>query len=558
MTFKNNIDSKQAEILHKLEKIIGKQFPLLEEIKYESFGVQIEKENIIGLGIAKLSLSTFPEELTELTCLKVLTLKRNLIKELPDSIENLINLEKIWLSQNQLKTLPKTFGNLESLQELHLGWNDNFSTFPDSIGNLKSLKILEIQSGQLSLVPESIGNLSSLEKLDLYENKVKSLPSSIGDLKSLQELDLNRNQLNNIPDSIGNLKTLKKLYLYTNKLSTIPDSIGNLKALEELSIGGNKLTILPDSIGNLENLKFLEIPGNQIIKLPESIGKLKSIERIILSSNKLKFLPESFGDLISLRLVRLDNNLMESLPNSFWNLKNLKGVELGKNKWKNEWNGIENLSTAAVLEFSRGNAPISIYLSYAKEDEKKYKIDAFLKMLKNFKEILNVYYNQFKKISKSQILIIIGSQNFITSKTLLHDISEAIIKDIEIIPIKGMDIKWRNFNKIDLKDKGLGTFDLSNKKGFELNIKDIKKFGNELYEYIRQYKRKINLFEPEERKLYIQINNIKNVVEKLIASEDFERSIKENFSQIVSLNTDLKNNKISQFNYLLKYIQFIY
>lgn len=557
MVIKDNIDSKQTEILQKLEKLMGKKIPLLKEIQYESFGFQTDGENVIGLGLAKLNLSTFPEPLTELKTLKVLTLKRNLIKKIPESIGNLINLERIWLSENQLNTLPNSIGNLESLQELHLGWNDNFSSFPDSIGNLKSIKLIEVQSGQLSALPESIGKLTSLERLNLYENKLKNIPASIGNLKSLQELAMGRNQLNNLPDSIGNLSSLKELRLYTNKLSSIPDSIGKLKALEILSVGGNKLTTLPNSIANLISLKKLEVPGNIISTLPDSIGKLKSIDQLELSSNKLKTLPETIGDLISVRILKLDNNNLESLPDSFWKLNNIKSVWLAENNWKNEWKGIDNLSTDAVLEFSQGNAPISLYISYSEDDEKNYKIGNLIYTLKSYKEILEVHHNQKEKIAESQILMLIGSQNFKASKIFIQDISEAIKHDIEIIPIKGMDIEWQDFNQIDLKEEGLGTFDLSNKKGFELNAKNLKQFCNDLYEYIQQYKRKINLFEPEERKLYTQIQNIKRVVEKLIVSEDFETNLKTNLSQLVSLYSDLKNKKISQFDYLLKYIQLL-
>jgi len=58
MSNKWGIKPEQAEVLFELEKMIGKSIPLVGEIEWDTVGVKIEQDNIIGLGLYKCKLIT--------------------------------------------------------------------------------------------------------------------------------------------------------------------------------------------------------------------------------------------------------------------------------------------------------------------------------------------------------------------------------------------------------------------------------------------------------------------------------------------------------------------
>ena len=235
-------------------------------------------------------LTKIPEEVFELTNLRILMLNNNRISELPESLGNLTNLTRLDLRKNQISSLPESIGNLINLTDLILEFN------------------------QLSSVPESIGNLTNLTDLDLSDNKILSLPESLGNLTNLDFLCLAVNQLSSLPDSLGNLTSLTNLELRVNQLSSLPESVGNLTNLIYLYLSYNKISSLPESLGNLTNLKSLYLAENQISYIPESIGNLNSLNELDLSDNKISYLPESFINLTNLTRICLDANPLKVEP----------------------------------------------------------------------------------------------------------------------------------------------------------------------------------------------------------------------------------------------------
>jgi len=71
-----------------------------------------------------------------------------------------------------------------------------------------------------------------------------------------------------------------------------------------------------------------------------------------------------------------------------------------------------------------------------------------------------------------------------------------------------------------------GVLDLGNKKGFEFSnfSKDqIDSFTEELYSYIKHYKHRYNLLDPEERKIDNQIENFLSVLDILMDSQELNK-----------------------------------
>ena len=158
----------------------------------------------------KDKLTEIPEDVFELTHLRILKLQNNRISKLPESIGNLTNLTQLDLADNQLSELPESFGNLTNLTGLYLSRN----------------KLLEL--------PESFGNLTNLTDLDVRENKLSELPEFCDNLTNLKYLDVRENQLSELPEFCGNLTNLKYLFLSRNPLVKPPIEVAE-QGIEAIS-----------------------------------------------------------------------------------------------------------------------------------------------------------------------------------------------------------------------------------------------------------------------------------------------------------------------------------
>ena len=61
----------QAHILQELEQVIGKTIPQVAAIEYDTVGVQVEGNDIMGLGLYGCGLTTLPEPILELKSLQL-------------------------------------------------------------------------------------------------------------------------------------------------------------------------------------------------------------------------------------------------------------------------------------------------------------------------------------------------------------------------------------------------------------------------------------------------------------------------------------------------------
>lgn len=243
------------------------------------------------LVLCHLSLSFFPEEVTNLTTLKHLSLSHNYLEQLPESFANLTNLKRLNLNRNVMKVLPDGFGNLTKLELLYLS-NNRFETLPNCFEHFSNLKTVSLFNNSLKYLPTSFDCLVHLKQLFLKHNLLTSLSESFGNLKQLEELDLSENQIDVLPNSFGNLRRLKLLDLTDNDLETLPDSFGQLKQLKEFKIANNALQALPSSFGKLKHLEILDLNNNQLASLPQSFGNLTKIQAVHLDNNPFESIPE--------------------------------------------------------------------------------------------------------------------------------------------------------------------------------------------------------------------------------------------------------------------------
>ena len=398
--------------------------------------------------------------------------------------------------------------------------------------------------------------------LGLYHQKFTTFPEVITQLTTLRELTLVINKISILPESIGNLSSLQVLKLSFNKISSLPDSIGNLSSLKSLNLSKNQLTSIELApIGRLASLEKLLLEDNKLVDIPKFITDLKSLQLLNLSSNEISSLPDSIGNLSSLTSLNLHSNKLTDLPGSFWKMKKLRRVNLGHNLWEGELKGIEDEQTSKVLEICYQRAPINIFISYSQDDEYKYRIMDFKENLKNRKEIQDTFTDGDERIVESQLVIFIATKNSLSEGQCLSELKLANNNYIGIIPIKGIDITFDDLGQIDLGENST----LKDKLGFEFigekkeeqeeenqKIK-FQKFCDDLYNYITNYKREVNLFEPEERKLNELWENFKKINTKVVNSEEYLVNFKENISQLRNLRSECASSE----EYVLKFFNIL-
>ena len=300
----------------------------------------------------KDKLTEIPEEVFELTHLKMLKLNNNLISELPESFGDLAKLTYLDLGGNQLSELPEIIGNLTNLGHLSLS-GSSLSELPEVIGNLTNLTYLSLWGNKLSELPKSIGNLTGLTHLSLWRNNLLKLPESLSKLTNLTELNLSDNHLSELPESLSKLTNLTELIVFRNQLLKLPDSLGKLTQLTELDLSDNCLLGLPQSLGNLTNLANLYLSENRLSNLPEYLGELTNLTDLDVWGNQLSELPESFDNLTNLTQLDISENPLVKPPIEIAN----QGIEAIRDYFQQiKAEGFVELQEAKLLILGEGGA----------------------------------------------------------------------------------------------------------------------------------------------------------------------------------------------------------
>ncbi|MFM9963031.1 MAG: COR domain-containing protein [Planctomycetaceae bacterium] len=174
------------------------------------------------------------------------------------------------LSRLTLSTLPPEIGQLTALTWLDL-FDNQLTTLPPEIGQLRALTTLVLHNSQLTTLPPEISQLTALTTLALDNNQLTVLPTGICRLTALTMLDLNGNEFTTLPPEIGQLTALTTLGLANNQLTTLPPEIGQLTALMRLDLENNRFTTLPYEIGQLTALTKLFLHDNPRLGLPVEV-----------------------------------------------------------------------------------------------------------------------------------------------------------------------------------------------------------------------------------------------------------------------------------------------
>lgn len=374
------------------------------------------------------------------------------------------------------------------------------------------------------------------------------------------------------------MKKKKNRKKYKPPLTTLPESIGNLVSLRELKIAWNQLTTLPESIGNLKSLQRLEISRNELTTLPESIGNLKSLEILNLQNNKLTILPESISNLKSLQVLDLTNNMLTTLPESITKLRSLQKINLYSNRWVGEWADIGlgvggNKDPSKIFSTIRKLYGMNIFISHAWVDQYRYQILELNRYLEKdvltheYKFNLNIIHDVYicetdviddiwdfmtENAPKSHLLLFIATNNSIASVACRYELFLANKFKIEILPIKGKDIKWEDLSKIELLDRNnqpQGILDISDpKEKFEFEGENFIEIHKKLSNYLITHESELK----KDKKGIEGFETTKKIILNIINSDEFRDLVKPNIESFEQLYQELFNEQISNSGYYSK------
>lgn len=456
----------------------------LDQDKLILLGDHVKKlKNIVRFTIYRTKDRISFDWLKELNFIKELVIKKSFLTTIPEFIKEFNNLEELDLDYNRIATLPEWLPNLPELKLLSLS-----SKFPILEFTQKNIDILKALHNKNIEVSDSIFRLHI--ELGLPREQVKI----IRDIKNEKGENIVRGV--NIEDYSLNEREsyLSEIEPYVVDLAVLDGKIA------QLGIDDMSLKELPENFGKIDGLTKLIIKNTDLTSLPESFGDLNELTELNLSNNVIASLPESFVNLTSIRKLDLGYNQLSEIPTQLWALKELTKLHLSNNPLNDEDKNISQKVPDLIREYLRKKATIKVFISHAVIDFEPYRIGELVDYLEKQKEISQVFFCEedlagnidewmLDAVQKCQLLLFIG-----TNKSVFNSVdcdNELQLADkfsIPVIPLKGKDVDWP-----DLAERNL-----SRELGLEYDTENFEDFCKNLYKYVENFKREINLMEKSE------------------------------------------------------------
>ncbi|KKK43740.1 MAG: leucine-rich repeat domain protein [Candidatus Lokiarchaeum sp. GC14_75] len=515
--------SNDLKVLKEISKLVGRELRkydiefLDENLDNSDFIYSIQDDNVIyiGLDFSNKKVSEADHQkvgnyLTNLKYLKGFSISYREIDEVPDFIRNFKDLESLNLKQNNLKSLPEWIKEFKNLSRLNLNNND-FKSLPDWMNEFKKLSYLSLEGNSIKILPEWLGTLDQLKTLKLgfrhlewneINLKVLKAVCRRGGIISAPRL-LKFQAIHDLPNE--KIKIISEFEKYNTerekdnkRVNLIPIKMEEGKIIE-WKLNGYNINSLPENFGIFHNLRALTISHNPIESLPESFGELKNLEFLDLSNNKLTLLPESFVNLVSINNLNLSKNQFGEIPTQLWALKELTNLNISDNPLNPEDMNVSQKVPDLIREYLRTKATIRIFISHAVIDYEPYRIKELIEYLEKQKEISQVFFCEedlagnidkwmLDAVQKCQLILFIGTQKSVfNSPDCANELQLADKFSIPVIPLKGNDIDWPDLAQINL----------SRELGLEFDKENFDRFCNNLYQYILNFKREIDLIDKD-------------------------------------------------------------
>lgn len=199
----------------------------------------------------------------QLNGIKRLQLSEGLTEFPLEIIELADSLEILDLSGNQLSDLPEELSQLTNLRIIFAS-NNLFTHLPDVLGSLPKLEMVGFKTNQIKIVSEQSLPIQ-LRWLILTDNEIEVLPSSLGERPRLQKLALAGNKIRVLPESMENLSNLELVRLSANQLTEFPEFLIKLPKLAWLAFSGNPFCKHPSSLDSVPAVSSQCYSLNQVL-----------------------------------------------------------------------------------------------------------------------------------------------------------------------------------------------------------------------------------------------------------------------------------------------------
>lgn len=288
---------KIPNIIYKIKSLIelDLSFGAISEIDAEIGDLK----NLKALNISFNHIAYIPDAIGELTNITVLNVINNNIYNIPKNIGKLKNLENLLLGNsvtgredlNIITELPDELFDLTNLKVLYLGFVA-LDAISAKIAKLKNLEVLEL-SGNSIAIPEAIYSLKKLKRLSLNRCELRDVSPKIGDLCELEYLNLDNNSLVYLPKEIEKLRdSIILLSLRSNPIAARGVSASTLGHEELVRVFGDKVLL------SRETKEIVKISKDEVY------GTLQK-EKLRLNLNELKklMLPELMNKTLSAKAM---------------------------------------------------------------------------------------------------------------------------------------------------------------------------------------------------------------------------------------------------------------
>ncbi|MEZ8798267.1 leucine-rich repeat-containing protein kinase family protein [Vibrio cyclitrophicus 1F53] len=199
----------------------------------------------------------------QLNGIKRLQLSEGLTEFPLEIIELADSLEILDLSGNQLSDLPEELSQLTNLRIIFAS-NNLFTHLPDVLGSLPKLEMVGFKTNQIKTVSEE-SLPAQLRWLILTDNAIEVLPNSLGERPRLQKLALAGNQLRALPESMEKLSNLELVRLSANQLTEFPEFLIKLPKLAWLAFAGNPFCKHPSCLASVPAVSSQCYSLNQVL-----------------------------------------------------------------------------------------------------------------------------------------------------------------------------------------------------------------------------------------------------------------------------------------------------
>ncbi|XVE84656.1 hypothetical protein DITRI_Ditri17bG0030500 [Diplodiscus trichospermus] len=254
-------------------------------------GIKCDKSNCVtSINLSSKSLSgTISPDISTLSELRSVSLRRNSLSGTIPSFANLSSLQSIYLDGNAFTWVsPDAFSGLTNLQTLNLSDNMELSpwTFPDLSQSTRLVEVQLDNTNLLGTLPDIFDSMNSLQSIRLSNNNLSgTLPVSLGG-SMIQNLWIN-NQKGGFTGNLevlSNMAQLSQVWLHKNMFAgPIPD-LSKCMDLFDLQLRENLLTgPVPESLINLPSLKNVSLSNNKL-QGPNPLTKFpKTVEEIAVN-----------------------------------------------------------------------------------------------------------------------------------------------------------------------------------------------------------------------------------------------------------------------------------